>query len=276
MTHPFPTFSQLLSTSIKTVRARLGMVTLALILIFAGSVVFNVLQAVIATAAGAGPNSELEAIIALPFTLIGMVLGVGVSAFFLQFAIHPTAQVGAMLQRVPGLIFPLMGIYIWTAIRTFVWVPMLLMIPVFFLPQESWLPLFLILGLACLVLLVVFSPRLAFGTIIYVRGKKGVFQSVQQSVDDTRGHWWTVMRMMLLLAAIVFGCAILLGIPALLFMVVVVPAGTAQPAPAMVLVLMLILMCAGILLLYVSQLWQVMTKVFNVRLYDAMLAHPRK
>ncbi len=116
----------------------------------------------------AGDPSALEDMmkeIGLMF-LIFMIVSCVASTYFLVFALNEKETLQSALRKVPSVLLPLIGVWIWAFLRSFAWMP--------------------IIGI---VFAIVIGPRLALAPVILLREKKGITESVASSYTRTRGYW---------------------------------------------------------------------------------------
>lgn len=99
--------------------------------------------------------------------LVLMLLG---KAYFLVVAVEKTEDPADAFLRACRVVFPLIGIYIWTFLRSFVWIPVVG--PIF--------------GL-------VIGPRLMLAPVVYLREGTGIMESVSVSYQRSRGYWWKIV-----------------------------------------------------------------------------------
>lgn len=102
--------------------------------------------------------------------LVMLLLGVASSAFFLLLGLNPTQDTMSIARRVPALFFPLLGVLIWTFLRSFLWIPILGIIPA-----------------------IIFGPRFYLAPVLLVQEKMGVLQSVRESYARTSGYWGKIV-----------------------------------------------------------------------------------
>lgn len=119
--------------------------------------------------------------------LVGLLIAVFSQAFFLLLALSPTQDAMVVLKKTPALFFPLLGLWIWTAIRSFIWIPILGLIPA-----------------------IILGPRFVLGPVIMIKEKKGITQSVRESYARTSGYWGKIVGNMIVAVL----CIILAGIVA--------------------------------------------------------------
>lgn len=127
------------------------------------------------------------------FFVVMMLLTLVGSIYYMVLAIEGQG-VSATLGRIPGLILPMLGVWIWTFLRSFAWIPVIGIIPA-----------------------IIIGPRLMFGSVILIKEKTGVFASVRESHSRTRGYWGKIVGNMILMGVCLWICmlALLLGLGAL-------------------------------------------------------------
>ncbi len=76
---------------------------------------------------------------------------------------------GQVFDRLPPLLFPMMGLYIWIFIRSFTWIP--------------------ILGIFTSIY---YFPRFALSNVLLAEQRKGIRESARQSMRLSRGYWLTI------------------------------------------------------------------------------------
>lgn len=82
---------------------------------------------------------------------------------------HSSAR--AVLKSIAYYIVPELALSIWVLLRSFAWVPLLGPI-----------------------LALIFAPRFTLAGIYLVQDNLGIFTSAKRSFDQTRGHWWFIVR----------------------------------------------------------------------------------
>lgn len=87
-------------------------------------------------------------------------------SYFSVVAIRGVTDVGNVFKQAFPLILPLLGLWIWTALRSFIWIPIL----GFFLA-------------------IYFGPRFVAGPVLLVRDGKGVMDAASESYKRTEGFW---------------------------------------------------------------------------------------
>jgi|AP95_1055475.scaffolds.fasta_scaffold13903_3 hypothetical protein len=92
------------------------------------------------------------------------------TAFYLTLAIEGSQDFMTTLRRVPSLMLPLLGVWVWSFLRSFAWIP--------------------VIGI---LIAVIIGPRLTLSSVILVKEKKGVMESVKESYIRTRGYWGKIV-----------------------------------------------------------------------------------
>lgn len=123
------------------------------------------------------------------FILVMMVVSLLANAYYLVIAVHGEANTKSALQKTPGLILPLLGLWIWTFLRTFAWIP--------------------IIGL---VFAIIIGPRLIAAQVILLREGKGVIESTKLSYERTRGYWGKIFGNLLVMALLLWVVLLVAGI----------------------------------------------------------------
>jgi hypothetical protein len=116
-------------------------------------------------AASADVMGKMMPIFALVFFSIFVLTMIG-SIFFIVLAVEGSTDFMTTLRRVPGLILPMFGVWIWGFLRSFAWIP--------------------VLGV---IFAIIIGPRLIMSSVILVKEKKGVRESVKLSYKRSRGYW---------------------------------------------------------------------------------------
>ncbi|OGJ58354.1 hypothetical protein A2881_02605 [Candidatus Peribacteria bacterium RIFCSPHIGHO2_01_FULL_55_13] len=87
-------------------------------------------------------------------------------AYFLCFALGKGKEPTEILNNALFLFLPLLGVWVWSFLRSFVWIPIFGIIPA-----------------------IILMPRFALAPVILASQKKGVTASVTESYRKTRGYW---------------------------------------------------------------------------------------
>lgn len=123
--------------------------------------------------------------------LIGIILAVFGHAYFLLLALSPTQDFMKILNGTPKLFFPLLGIWIWMFLRSFIWIPILGIIPA-----------------------VMYGPRFMLAPVIMVKEKKKIMESVSLSYARTEGYWGKIVGNVIVAALCIMLAAIVVAIVA--------------------------------------------------------------
>ena len=215
------------------------------------------------------------AVFLLVYVLCMVVVGVIAGAATLSVCIEGYRSVGETLKRALALAFPLFMVGIWMLIKTYTWIPFVLLclIPLF----PSALPAAPLLMLVMAVLAVVFAPRYVLASVLLLSEKKDPRGAVQQSFTVTRGYWGKVVGNLLLLGIVLWvvmvAASIVLGVLGLDVPVLKFGADGmlkfASGASPRVLI-------GGIVSSVVSMLSQGFLVFFLVQLAQTLKAHPQK
>lgn len=104
--------------------------------------------------------------------------------YYLVLALQKKKSDNALLQT-PQYILPLLGVWIWSFLRSFAWIPFIGVIPA-----------------------IILGPRFSFAGIILIKEKKGVRESVALSYERTKGYWARITGYLCLMGLCVFGVGI--------------------------------------------------------------------
>lgn len=91
---------------------------------------------------------------------------------------------GHVADRVPALLFRLIGLYIWILLRSFAWVPFIGFITSIY-----------------------YIPRFALSGVILASENKGIIESARESLKRSHGFWWKIFSNALLMGLII-ACAV--------------------------------------------------------------------
>ena len=110
----------------------------------------------------------------LPVMSLGIlawfIISVLSGAYFLCFGLEKGKEPTDILSKAVPLFFPLLGVWIWSFLRSFAWIPFIGIIPA-----------------------IILGPRFALAPVILVNQKKGVLGSVSESYQKTRGYWGKIV-----------------------------------------------------------------------------------
>ncbi len=102
--------------------------------------------------------------------LVSFLISAVASAYYLIVYIRQSTDVGQAVSQASQHVFPLMGVWIVSAFRSLIWIP-----------------------LVGFVFAIIWGPRMAFGPYIHVTEKQGINQSVSTSFAWTQGKWSQVV-----------------------------------------------------------------------------------
>jgi hypothetical protein len=123
------------------------------------------------------------------FFLSMMLLSLLSSTFYIVLAVDGSQDAMASLRRLPGLILPMFGVWVWSFLRSFAWIP--------------------VVGVLCAI---VIGPRLALSSVILVKEKQGVRESVRSSYTRTRGYWGKIVGNCIVASVLVMAVMMFLSI----------------------------------------------------------------
>ncbi len=131
-------------------------------------------------------------------------------AYALIVGVEQIKQPGDVVQRAVTLFLPILGVILWTIIRTYIWIPLAGIIMLMFLNPMQYAGLISLLTFAMVVLAVIFGPRFLLAPIVLLQEKLGPKAAVDRSAVVTQGYWGKVLGnivvvsiVMAILAAIV-------------------------------------------------------------------------
>lgn len=99
------------------------------------------------------------------------------STFAIILTLKPNADAGTFIKLTLTYALPLLGVWIWSLLRSFIWIPLFGIIPA-----------------------IILGPRFALAPVLLVRDGKGVFESVALSYTASRGYWGKIVGNMLVVA----------------------------------------------------------------------------
>jgi len=115
------------------------------------------------------------------FFVIMILVSMTSSVYFLLLVIRNAQSAGSVFSEIQGYIFPMIGLWIWMFLRSFVWIPLLGFVIAIFI-----------------------GPRLALAPVILLRENKGVLESTRQSYTMSRGYWGKITGNLLVMALCVW------------------------------------------------------------------------
>ncbi len=109
--------------------------------------------------------------------LILMIVHMLSASYYSVVAVRGVKDVGAVFQQAFPLILPLVGLWIWTALRSFIWIP--------------------IIGF---IFAIILGPRFIAGPVLLIRDNKGIMDSASESYKRTNGFWGKIFGNMFVVA----------------------------------------------------------------------------
>ena len=94
--------------------------------------------------------------------------------FYFLVALGKGKDILATFQESARVFFPLLGLYLWVALRTFAWIP--------------------VVGF---IFAIILGPRFILSPVLLLRDKKGVFESAKISYAKTKGYWGKIFGNMI-------------------------------------------------------------------------------
>lgn len=120
--------------------------------------------------------------------LLSLLLSFVAHAFYVLVAVEGK-DVNGTLSRVPGALLPLVGVSLWSFLRSFAWIPLIGIIPA-----------------------IILGPRFVAAPLIYLTEGKGVTASVSSSYARTRGYWPKIIGNVIVAALVIIVALIVVGI----------------------------------------------------------------
>lgn len=189
--------------------------------------------------------------IVLAGVLLSLVLGMFGALFTLVVAVERKRRFSEIFTRTPRLFFPAFGLFIWMLIRTYVWVPLVLLPLTIVFPSPV-----LLFGLviAAVILGVVFGPRFALAPVFLVQQGGGVRASAQKSFEASAGFWWKIVGNLIVASILIGLLTILYGVVVSFAFAMAAPNGVAEllPLPWRMLMSVLIGVGSGLLSAYTA------------------------
>ncbi len=144
----------------------------------------------------------------MPFAIVALLITLGIvvavivyvaNIYSLHVIFDEHKSFKQTLKQCFKVFFPLIGVSIWVLIRSYVWIPTLTLLSSgiwlgwTYYATDLWSPVGIAVAvvsfLALLVLSLYFYPRMQFATILYIKRKAGIKNSVEQSLQKTTGYW---------------------------------------------------------------------------------------
>ncbi len=123
--------------------------------------------------------------------IVGIILMVAANIYYVVLALGIETEPGALMKRIPRLFFPVLGVWLWAFLRSFVWIPLLGIIPA-----------------------IILGPRFALASVILLKEKRGVMESVSSSYARTAGYWGKIIGNLIVMGLCLFLASIVVAIVA--------------------------------------------------------------
>lgn len=127
--------------------------------------------------------------------ILTIILQILAMSYYSLVSVRGMTDIGQAFTASAGILFPLMGLWIWTGIRTFVWIP--------------------IIGF---IFGIILGPRFIAGPVLLIRDGKGVLDAASESYKRTGGHWGKIFGNM-------FVVGLLMAIASAIIMALLSPVG---------------------------------------------------
>lgn len=102
--------------------------------------------------------------------LIGMLLSIVTNTYFVVLTLDPSLGISGAFSRTFILLPAMLGVWIWSFLRSFAWIPLIGIIPA-----------------------IIIGPRLMMGSVILAKERTGVFESVRLSYQRSAGYWGKIV-----------------------------------------------------------------------------------
>lgn len=151
----------------------------------------------------AQPIAMNEVIMVIGAWILSMIVSLVGMVYFFAVSIIRTKSFREGVRRAFTLAFPFLGLCFWIWLRSYLWVPLLMLIgAVFLAPVYAGILALAALAL-CLILALIFIPRFICAPVYFIRQGKSITQSVQESWIVTKGTWPTVTGFMFAIAVMI-------------------------------------------------------------------------
>lgn len=120
--------------------------------------------------------------------LISLAIMALAKSYFLVVAVKGMSDPATALQATIASILPLIGLWIWLAIRTFIWVPFI-----------------------GIIIAIILGPRFILAPLYLLEHHKGSMESARMSYAKTRGWWGKIFGNMIVIGLVVMICAAVVG-----------------------------------------------------------------
>lgn len=120
--------------------------------------------------------------------LLSMLIGLLAKSYFVVLAVKGMTDPGAAVQTTLAKIVPLIGLWLWLFIRTFIWIP--------------------IIGV---IIAIIIGPRFILSPLYLLEQGKGVMESTSTSMRHTSGYWGKIIGNALVVGIVAGICGIILS-----------------------------------------------------------------
>ena len=121
--------------------------------------------------------------------LVTLIVSFLAMTYFSLVALYPERSLADIVSSMPAVLLPMIGLWFWTLIRSFAWVPFI-----------------------GIIFALVFMPRFIAAPLYLIEQKKGVLESVRLSMQTTRFYWGKIMGNIIALGLLVVVASVVLGI----------------------------------------------------------------
>ncbi len=116
--------------------------------------------------------------------LVALLIGLFAKSYFLMVAVKGFSDAGSAAKATLGSIVPLIGLWIWLLLRSFIWIPFL-----------------------GFIIAIIVGPRLFLSPLYLLEQGKGITESARLSYKATQGQWGKIVGNALLVGIVTMVCA---------------------------------------------------------------------
>ncbi len=116
--------------------------------------------------------------------LLTIVISLFAKSYFLVVAVKGMSDPATALQATVMWLLPLVGLWIWLALRTFIWIPFI-----------------------GLIIAIILGPRFILAPLYLLEHNKGAMESARMSYAKTKGYWGKIFGNALLFGIVTMVCA---------------------------------------------------------------------
>lgn len=110
--------------------------------------------------------------------------------YFYLLTLEKNKDIGTLLKKLPSQILPLLGLWLWIFLRTFIWIPFI-----------------------GILIAIILGPRFICAPVYLIQEKKGIFESARISYSATKGYWGKIVGNIVVLMICFMIARFLLFIP---------------------------------------------------------------